>query len=343
MWRYKILFLLLILLGSCADNEDYSFQRVEHSEHELVSTNVPLYDPYRIVFLGDAVLVLDVKADHFIHAFSGRDLSPLGSFIRKGHGPTEETSIWEIRAMDENQFLVSTGNDIRMMHFDLETKSVDRIESYPAENLKGVFKLEQTLFGFPDYEELSDREFMGYDIIGEKYFPFGPGFLSQLNNYTLSEQRYFSAKNVTVHPDKHLFAAVYHLFPVLRIYHSTAGDLKREVSLKTNQPFPDALLDPNISLKQTKERVWENYVEIHSTASYIYASYVGKPLIELYPNDIIVPGDYPAEIHVWDWDGNPVKQIQLDHPIYSFTVSPDDKYLLATSVEMEEHLMKFAL
>lgn len=343
MWRTKNLFLLLILLGSCVGNEDYSFQRVEHSEHEMVPTNVPLYDPYRIVFLRDAVLVLDVKAEHFIHAFSERDFSPLGSFIRKGHGPKEETDIWEIRAMDENQFLLSTGTDIRLMHFDLATKTVDLIESYPAGNLKEVFKLEQTLVGFPDYEELSDREFMGYDVIRETHFPFGPGFLSQLKDYTLSEQRYFSAKNITVHPRKHLFAAVYHLFPVLRIYHSTTGDLKREVKLKTNQPFPDALVDPNISLMQTRERVWENYLEIHSTESYIYASYVGKPLIELYPNDIIVPGDYPAEIHVWDWNGNPVRQIQLDHPIYSFTVSPDDKYLLATSLEREEHLLKFEL
>jgi len=43
--------------------------------------------------------------------------------------------------------------------------------------------------------------------------------------------------------------------------------------------------------------------------------------------------DVANEIHVWDWEGNPILKLILDRSIFSFDVTPDNKQLIALSIE----------
>ena len=342
MNSHKMLFFLLFLLCSCANNNNSSFPVRQDLNHELISTDVQFHEPDQIVFLQDAVFVLDRKSEYFFHVFSALDLSYYGSYIRKGHGPEEETSIFQIRPIEKNQFIYVTDNYVKIMDFDVANKSLKQVESFKTNKLFEVFKLDQNLFGIPrSFYEKNNKEFLEYKSSLDSCIAFGPNFLSRLKRYNNSEQIYLSSKKITVRPDHQLFAAVYGWFPVLRIYHSKNGDLKREIHFKTNQPFPDALLDEKLTIEQTRERTWKNYLDIQSTENFIYGMFAGKSLAELYPAEVL--DDFPVEIHVWDWEGNLVKCIQLDHNIFSFTVSPDDKYLLAISWNQEEHLLRFEL
>lgn len=334
----------IVMLGSCAKLAEYTFPFQEYLDHELIPVDVKLFQPVRVIFLEDIVLVLDEKTEYFIHAFCKTGFVWYGSFLRRGHGPGEETSVWEIRALEKNKFLYNTDSKVRIMEFDIETKSVMLIESFEVGKLNETFLLNRDLLGFPKYiSEENDKEFLRFCINQLTYTPFGTEFLSQLNGFSQMEKNYLSYKWISVHPDHQLFAMVYQLFPVLRICNSADGSLRKEIRLKSRQPFPHALLDERLSLEQIKELTWGSYLNIQSTTNYIYALYVGRPVAELYPSGLKGRCDYPAEIHVWDWNGNPVKRIQLDRQIHAFTVSPDDRYMIATSMELEDYLLKFGL
>lgn len=46
------------------------------------------------------------------------------------------------------------------------------------------------------------------------------------------------------------------------------------------------------------------------------------------------PAGYYDRINVFDWDGNFIRRLVLDRPIYCFSVSQDDKYLYASSIDI---------
>lgn len=48
------------------------------------------------------------------------------------------------------------------------------------------------------------------------------------------------------------------------------------------------------------------------------------------------PNAYFDRINVFDWDGNFVKRLVLDQPVYCFSVSPDERYIYATSVDLTQ-------
>ena len=53
--------------------------------------------------------------------------------------------------------------------------------------------------------------------------------------------------------------------------------------------------------------------------------------------------DFSNEIHVWDWNGKPIKKIFLDKNIFSFCVSPDDKFLICSSLNEIDKFYKYSL
>lgn len=73
------------------------------------------------------------------------------------------------------------------------------------------------------------------------------------------------------------------------------------------------------------------------TKNYIYVGYSNVTWGDL---DKSVPfKGYPSyyfdRINVFDWHGNFVKRLVLDQPIYYFTVSQDDSYIYASSIDLE--------
>lgn len=96
--------------------------------------------------------------------------------------------------------------------------------------------------------------------------------------------------------------------------------------------------------KSDADRVMQNYRKIKATNCYIYGLYCGKTIGE---NNIRFNeeglNDTSNEIHVWDWNGNPVMKILLDEQIFSFCVSPDDSYIICTSLNSKNNFYKYEL
>ena len=75
------------------------------------------------------------------------------------------------------------------------------------------------------------------------------------------------------------------------------------------------------------------HFRVKSTNDYIYTLYSGRT-----HEDATTEGggpglgDLTSEIHVWKWDGSPVMKLKLERPVFTFEVSPDNKYIFAASI-----------
>src|SRR5690606_2836991 len=81
-------------------------------------------------------------------------------------------------------------------------------------------------------------------------------------------------------------------------------------------------IDNNRSVMERTEKTRFAFVTGSVTNKYIYLLYSGKLNLVVNPN-------FGRIIYVYDWDGNPIKEIVLDRDIMSLTVSEDDKTLYA--------------
>lgn len=76
-------------------------------------------------------------------------------------------------------------------------------------------------------------------------------------------------------------------------------------------------------------------IKPHTTREYIYAA-LGRTRHELKSESYKgYPPTYVDEIEVYDWTGKFIDNYQTDTPFYSFTVSPEDRYLYTMSIDLD--------
>lgn len=331
-------YLLIICLGACfhcCKVEPYEKFSAFPSEQRLVHQPMMLKglaDPNRILLLDDALVIQDSKSDFWIHMMNPSDYSPLGSFIRKGRGPSEEMIIQTMRKISGNQFYYKTLTHIKFFEYDSAHRELVPRQTIPVlfDDLIEAFMLKEGVYGWN--RNGHEKEFVHYQEAA-KLLDFGADYPMPERGFSPGENiGLYSNKQVTVRPDKQMFAAVYMYFPFLRIYDS-AGQLQKEVRFENGQPFPDYLIDRNADRKNVKPNYWF----IKSTSNYLYALYAGSGSGEP------TPGTFGNEIHVYDWQGNPVRKIITDKALFNFDVSADDRLLIGFSKNDPDHLYKYKL
>lgn len=338
----------LLFLISCSQSsqETYtSFPQEVSLTGRAIHTGEIIKSPWQILFLEDAFLVMDSKADYSLHAFAVADCEHLGSFLRRGSGPEEALYVQSIGAISGNRFFYKTLTHIKRADFDPVILSVETTDSeqIDVDNLLMAFVLDGNYFGWNRKER--EREFIRYHAEDGSFSNFGPAFPVLDRKLTLFENlAFFSDKAVTVKPDGDLFAAVYMSYPFLRIMNSKNGQLTRELRLDNGQLAPESMNRQSRAMQS--QNFTENYYRICSTNDYIYALYSGKTRSENNVDQtsaVFVPYDFSNEIHVWDWEGNPIKRIQLDRQIFDFGVNTDDKLLIGFSLQTPEQLLVYEL
>lgn len=351
MKKHITIFTILIFIG-CERKEDEAFDSFSKFPekinliHEEIKTPPVLVSIAETILLDDFFVAMDMKSDTFFYFFSYPSFEYLGGFITKGKGPGEELFINPfIRHIDENTFLYQTMNSINISEFDINTANINIIEKVdlPIElmNLQHLFRLNGFYYGW-DITKTTEREFIGYDPVKDDIFEFGPSHPSFEEEIPANMKNRVFEKVLVVKPDKSLFAAAYGKFPILRIYYSEDGRLKNEVRFENNQKFPYALIKDDLP-ETAREKVMQNYWKIDATETYIYALYSGKTHGETSREFQFSPDDISNELHVWDWEGNPVMKILLDRKIFSFVISPDDDYLICSSLTSMDKLYKYEI
>lgn len=80
------------------------------------------------------------------------------------------------------------------------------------------------------------------------------------------------------------------------------------------------------------------YIDAFATERYVYALYSGKSGEEGKAN-----ASLGQEVHVYDWEGHPVKKYGLDTGVQKLCVSPDDKRIFAIAFTPNPTLVAFDL
>lgn len=350
--KYLYLLGIIILSTSCSNNTAGTIRTFESFPKELtlkseeIKTPPVLFQVVGMELLDSVLITLDMKADKFFQVFKLPTYDHLGGFVSRGNGPGEEFVIYPyFKRLSENRFIYQTITSIKTISYNLKRNAFELLsqDNLPSDlmNLIHIFKLEDNFYGY-DMTKKSKREFIGYNPIDKRIFEFGPEYPIMKTGVSDSKNSSFFAKTSVPKPDNTLFASVYDKFPILRIY-SKDGVLQQETRFENEQPFPQALLSDSPSQSSLNEIV-QNYRKIKTTTKYIYALYVGKTVEEM---GLVRNGsgldDFSNEIHVWDWDGLPVKKIVLDKKCFSFVVSPLDDYILTSSINSIDTLNKYII
>jgi len=241
------------------------------------------------------------------------------------------------------KFLYQNMSSVVIAKFNMIHSTIEIIEKIqlPGELLSftHAFYLNGNIYG-SDMTGTNSQEFIGFNPVSKEILRFGPELPEVKVELVGSQKNMLFAKAITVKPSQSLFAAVYDKFPVLRIY-SKDGSLEKEIWYKNKQDSPHGLIQDNPS-EQDLSIIMQNYRKIKSTNNYIYALYIGKTSEEI-DKDSEGLNDFSNEIHIWDWNGDPIKKIILDKEIFSFCVTEDDKFLICSSLNDADRLYKYSI
>lgn len=137
------------------------------------------------------------------------------------------------------------------------------------------------------------------------------------------EKGYFDG-DFKLKPDKTKLVVGYYYFDVLEIY-TANGELVKAVRgpLRLSPDFKMFANENYAGLDKPPHTIIA-YTYIQCSDKYIYAAFSGKQLNEGSPF-------HPKKIYVFNWNGDSIAILNLDHPIMSFGIDENEKTIYAVS------------
>ena len=340
---------IILLVLSCESDNKYvinqknNFPTEKTLQAQQIKVPPILYFVTQVKVLNDFFITSDFQADTLFQIFTLPDLKYIGGFHHRGKGPKESLKADPVtlRQTTENDFLFVADGVLKYANLNDSDSSyhISGKFHFPAnlQYINQTFLIDSTnIYGYDSYEN-GDKEFLRIKKRDKQSEPFGPEY-PKFTNRLLKNRKIFAAtKVIAIKPDKTAFAALYDKIKILRIY-SKKGHILKEVH------FPDSPT-PSLSFlngkmnKKSYKSAFIHYIKIQATSKYIYGMYVGKAMKSIPPG----LASLPCEIHVWDWNGNPIIKYSLKEKLYSFDVTKDDKYLIASSLEDIDILYRYVL
>lgn len=336
--KYFLYICCFLLLLSCDNsikpNLVDNFPESVHLKNQKIKTPPILYQVVGMEILDDALVVLDFNSDYFFKFFDLNNFNFLGKKVAKGRGPDEEVTVFPyFKKMSDNQIMYKSLTAIKIMKYVSKDSTLELKKkiSLPSKllNLTHVFELNNKYYGW-EMPQKGSKEFIGFDPETLKSFEFGPEYPIVDYGIPSDEKTSHFDRIIAVKPDMSKFATLYNKFPIIRIS-SNQGELLHESKFMNGQVSPEMILhNPS---KKDYDNIIQNYKKVKTTNKYIYGLYCGKSNEDMnVTNEVTGLFDYAKEIHVWDWEGKPVKRIYLDKECFSFCVSPDDSFIITSSI-----------
>jgi hypothetical protein len=288
----------------------------------VMQTSPVILAPDGIFIMNSRIWIIQSKKDTLFDVFKLPDCTYLYSTGIKGGGPDDFI-------YPQSQTIQASGDRFTILdNFILKTmevqpagllRTVKRERIFEMIPVNGFAKLNDSLFcAFADCATGSDGnfefEFVLKNISSNEEIKFSnyPDLTDKKFQGDQKCQIYY--KYPVANPSKGKFATFYSYFKFFRIY-SVNGVLEKEIHVNIEPYNTDNIED------------WEKrniyYGKPVATEKYIYA-----PCSQ-------------NEIHVWDWDGNPVIQYFIDIDFSAFTISEElNKLYMVRYSDDEESIDK---
>lgn len=340
------LFICLFLSAGCSTNVEKTnkvlvkeFPLEKHIILDTIKVEPVLFCIGDMLLMDDFLVTVDFKNDVFLQIFALPKLNYIGAFVNKGEGPEDEIEILPyLGRVGHNSFTYRSVDKQKVVSFDMQENKLSLMNEYqiPDEymSILNSFLMGKKLLGYDMLGE-SKKEYISYNCSTCIIEEFGSDYPKMNFSVNTKKRNLLFSKIMNGNSDNSKFVALYDKLPLMRIYDAN-GNVISENEYVNNQQEP--LVYGNDNLKNADlSSLTINYLKVKVTDRFIYGLYSGKTHSQL---NLLNTSDLCNEIHVWNWDGVPLKRFILNKSVSNFTVSLDDSYILLYSFEKDDILYK---
>lgn len=344
--KFKALLSLifLVMISGCSfaqSNKEFkSFPRIEQLRHSRVEIR-ELISPSSIHLINDTIILVDKNLEHAIHFYNVSNWSSIGSYGKRGKGPAEvEKPKFHGQFTEENGETYLWFSDIRSFKlFKVSlTKMINDIDSEPEISYRIPPEL---ALSYKEIYAVSDTEFVGTvagEQLGGRFFHIDmkkktadwmPNFPKQ--NLKVPEHKigYLYSSAAAFNRKTNQIASGMYLFDRIDIV-NVLEEKVLTIFQEGNSEIKEVDLRDDSRLFPLKTEFY--YTRAYSTENYIYLLYANNT-----EQQIAESRKSPTELHVFDWDGNPIYKGQLDmHSLGSFFVDEKTRKLYAINYQPED-------
>lgn len=318
--KYIVFILLMTALYSCKEPAiaDLFLEKQTWELSEFKVETDSLVYPYMLSIVADTFLVVH-DPYNFKH-FTAYELETGKYYTRFGNigsGP-KEILFGSIGFPFLDKYMVYNESDKRMLTYDLKTMTI-----LPAKKLSSF---SHNLFLNRIYTT-NDSLFIVLGLYNEKYqytlinmpgqvLDYAVEIFCNSNNTLNAAQKSLSTQGILnkhPHDDKYVSTLYYSS----NIDFITLKDHKINITKSLHYGDPDFKGNIDGSSIDIADNCLLGFLDIAVTAEYIYALYSNKRYIQ----DGVDSEYSSTDILVFDWEGNPIKQIVLNQEIYFLAVS----------------------
>lgn len=344
---------LFLLLWSCgevvreksrvsADRLLSLFERIDSLFAEEVTLSSPLDSIGDIgaLLVSDSILIVSPNTPPYLHLFdlSSGDLIVQSGLQGKGPGELVDFGNFISRSPIPGYIDVFQGNSQRHFQLELSTGILSEVGRLSGMCMNMIYLEDSVYFSFVSDSSKRYALSDGHGVIHQTFLDYP---LSE--NIRSSDAGLFLAYQgrIEKHPEKNLFFTTTTFAPQFEICQMEKDGLIRLFELYLDFPrITDQSYEGSYSVSFLPECMVST-IDMCSTGEYIYILWSGREYKEDY--DV----KYNSQtVLVFDWEGNPVRKMELSQPVQYITVTEDDQTLFAFAVDptnFEERILKFGL
>ena len=353
--------LLLIIAVSCnmqidnaekeTENEIILFSENLHPEAEAIEVPEHIQQVLNMQMDEEKLVLFDMRTqagEHYFHQFNTSDFNYIGGFFDKGNKISEKEELYpSFQLLDNNKVIYRTQKratilqmDNSLQHYSI-VKQIQLPKSIQTNGSYNILYQNGNIYGLPSYSENKNQEYIKISASGE-INAFGPEYPNIVKEVPRENRASLCSSSFAFKPDGTQLAAAYSMLPRIRISTSD-GSLTQDIQVDGSAQPADAFFKTDATPAEIEEIV-QYYIGIETTDDFIYALYNGEN-VRLVPEDAEPDSqiDYNTEVHVFDWNGNPIKKIRLQHPTNIIAVAPNDEYFIASATNINGKIYKYDL
>jgi hypothetical protein len=333
--------LLVLITSGCKKQNNITFNSFPN-EQELKGEklNLVIYTSAVHLELMDTLLFIRNSYDDnlFISIYHKNTFQHIKSFCKRGKGPEEMVYVgyWSIDK-DNGILWVPDFQKVNIWGYNVDSLlkfpgyKPTTIISLPKKlhPMMGLASFNSELFAVPD--PLGEVQLFFFDRKGEQVSVMEKMDIKDIDDSFYSD---LTRTHNRIHSEKQKMIMVYRYFDRMILY-----------DLKTNQHTevigPDHIDEKKQLAAYDHERLKGYTGKPKFDDRYIYLFYNGGPAKHVDFEKGKVSAAYGKKIHIFDWNGNPVMRLILDHEISDFVVDKENKRIIAFAVDAEDNLISY--
>jgi hypothetical protein len=327
----------IIVLNSC-NNVDQSVKKFKTEvECTLDSIRVTpiLLDEKKLILANDLLISMRYDPDTVFRVFKLPNMNYLGGFGTIGKGPNEfMTPIVSSTNMFNAHLSVADMRSLKLIDLISGEQQINSVEYIKSISFPGILSPLNYAYIINDsiiYGLLlskSEKELIKYNIINKKI----TNIIDFPDIYPKLPEDFYPTlylKQIDFAPDRSKFVFTYIQIPILRIY-SINGDLIKQIT------YTDAPEQTRYSVSDGRlvnNSRYFYYQNVQVTNDYIFALYELRQFEEKKLKVLS-----KKEMHVFDWNGNPILKINLKEWISTYVISPDSRKIFFINPMKENYI-----